>query len=153
MISIDGFVFASERVAAVWGEVLPLLAQHWVEVSNERDFPFLPDAEFYCKADESGLLRSFTVRDKARTLIGYAVYFVTVHQHHKQIRWAQQDGIFIRKDRRGFGSRFISWCDDQLKQEGVRLISRHVKAGHDFSPALKRLGYEIDDIIYVRRFN
>jgi hypothetical protein len=51
------------------------------------------------------------------------------------------------------GGRFIKWCDEQLRAEGVAVVYHHIKAAHNFGPMLERFGYELVDLIYSRRLN
>ena len=152
MIEVAEVVFdRAESVAGVWDEIYPLLKQHWAEIAHHKDIALDPDVEFYHKADALGMVRVFTARED-EALIGYAVFFVKPNVHYKQVLVAQQDILFVQKDKRGFGAKFIAWCDEQLKAEGVQMSMHHVKEAHNFSPLLRRLGYELVDLIYVRRF-
>lgn len=151
MIEVAEVVFDREySVYGIWDEIYPLLVQHKDEIAHHKDIPLDPDKDFYMKACALGMVRVFTAREDAK-LIGYAIFFVKPDFHYQQLT-AQQDIIFIQKDKRGFGRKFIEWCDEQLKAEGVRFVSHHVKKAHDFSPLLRRIGYELVDLIYVRRF-
>jgi hypothetical protein len=153
MIAVKSQIdYARETVADVWEEIQFLFLMHWNEIAHYPDIRLNPDKDFYLKADEMGMIRVFTARNLSN-LIGYSVYFVRPDMHYKQVIKAQQDVLFILKTWRGiFGSDFIAWCDDQLKAEGVQIVAHHVKKAHDFSPLLTRLGYELMDLIYVRRF-
>ena len=145
-------VFARENVKDVWPEIRPLFDLHWAEIAHYKDIPLDPDYEFYVKADEMGMVRVYTAREGG-VLVGYCVFFVRPHPHYKRHVYANQDVLFIRKDRRGrFGMKFVNWCDEQLKAQGVSVATQHVKVAHNFGPALERLcGYEQQDVIYSKR--
>ena len=49
------------------------------------------------------------------------------------------------------GARFITFADKQLEAEGVDAIGYHVEVRKDFSPLLKRKGYEAASTNYIRR--
>jgi lysylphosphatidylglycerol synthetase-like protein (DUF2156 family) len=51
------------------------------------------------------------------------------------------------------GAAFIDWCDQQLRAEGVQVVSHHVKLAHDFGPTLARLGYEHVEAMWQRRLD
>ncbi len=56
--------------------------------------------------------------------------------------------------RRGrFGLKFIRWCEEQLKGEGVNLIVCHAKIHRDFGGVFAHLGYTPTDQIYARRLS
>lgn len=127
-----------------------LLKEHWSEIAHYPDIPLAPDWETYCKAEAIGALRVYVARAESAP-VGYAIFFVRPHLHYKTSIQAQQDVLFVAKEHRGFGAKFLQWCDEQLRAEGVQVILHHVKAAHDFGPLLKRLGYELVDLVYARR--
>ena len=147
--------FQTETLDAVRGEVLPLLQAHFEEIAHFQDIPLDPEWEVYDALEMNGALRIYTVRDNDATLVGYAVFFVRRSPHYRGSLQAVQDILFLVPALRGqmLGARFVRWCDDQLRVEGVQVVRHHVKAAHDFGPLLERLGYELEDRIYVRRLD
>lgn len=135
----------------IWAEILPLFQKHWLEIAHFDDIPLNPDTEQYFKIDALDLLHVYVARDEASKLIGYAVYFVTPHLHFKQSLHATQDVLFIDKEHRGFGMRFIRWCDEQLRAAGVQVVANAVSEANDYSLVLRRMGYKRSDQMYVRR--
>lgn len=133
-------------------EVAPLLAEHWEEVAHYKDIPLDVDWALYRAMWDRGAIRIFTVRDADHELIGYSAFFVHPNPHYRMLQ-AVNDVIFIRKERRGGGRKFIEWCDERLREEGVRVAYHHVKAAHDWTPMLKRMGYELQDLICSRRLD
>lgn len=146
--------FVREKASDVFDEALPLLRAHWEEIAHYKDIPLDPDREQYRLFDEAGMLRTYTARTDKWELVGYAVFFVRPNAHYKSSLQAVQDIIFISKDHRGgTGAKFILWCDEQLRAEGVQVVYHHVKAAHNFGPLLERFGYKLVDLIYARRFD
>ncbi len=130
-----------------------LIEAHWEEVTHYPDIPLAPDYERYKELAESGHLRIFTLR-KDQELCGYAVFFITPHIHYKETLIAAQDILFLdKKVRGGSGFKFINWCDQQLKKEGINIVTQHIKAKHNFGKMLERMDYELMDLIYTRRLN
>lgn len=154
-VETDVAVFKRENAKDVWSEITPLLEQHWREIAHYQDIPLSPNRDAYVKMDEQGILRVYTARaPKLETLLGYCVFFVAPHPHYGATLYAAQDVLFIRKEWRGkFGACFIAWCDEQLREQGVKVVTQHVKAAHDFGRLLERLGYELQDKIYSRRLD
>lgn len=144
-------IFKREKTQDCFDEALPLLKSHWEEIAHYKDIPLEPDYEFYVAAENAGFLRTYTARSESGELIGYAVYVVRHALHYKSSIQAHQDILFISKSHRGTGGRFILWCDEQLKAEGVQTVYHHVKASHNFGRLLERFGYNVIDIIYGRR--
>jgi len=143
----------SRESLKTYDEAYPLIIEHYKEISNFHDIKLDPDFEIYKAVEDAGTLRVFTARDDSGTLIGYAVFIVKSNIHYKSSLQATQDVIFIKKKNRGTGMKFISWCDEQLKSEGVQVVYHHVKVKQNFGPALERLGYELIDLIYGRRLD
>lgn len=146
--------FQLERLTLdLMDEMMPLLVAHYNEISANLDIPLKPRVDKYIDLDEAGFLRVYTARDESGLLIGYAVFTVNYSMHYADSYQAIQDIIYIDKSRRGFGSKFISWCDSQLRDEGVQIVYHHVKAKHNWSHLLQRLNYNLVDLIYSRRLD
>lgn len=144
--------FGIESFAEVREEIKPLLAAHWKEVAHYPDIELDVDWTRYAMLADAGLLRIFTVRSQGG-LVGYAVFVVQTNMHYSQSLQAMQDVLFISEQHRGFGRKFIEWCDDHLRDLGVQAVYHHVKAAHNFGPMLERMGYELIDRIYGRRLD
>lgn len=147
--------FKRERIHDLWGELAPLLPEHWREVAYYADIPLDPDTERYEAIENAGGLRCYTARNSGR-LVGYAFYFVGPHLHYKGAVVAQQDVLYVERSHRGgLGLKLIMWCDEQLRAEHVQVVTHHVKnAPHlNFGPLLKRKGYEPTDTLWSRRLD
>ena len=147
--------FATEVLtAALLEEMKPLFADHFAEIQSVQGYPLRPNYEAYLSFETQGLLKVFTVRSETK-LVGYSVFFVKRSLHFTDLFEAVHDLLFVHPDyRRGsLGYRFIKWCDDELKSLGVKMVFQNVSYARDFSPLLKRLGYQIIDVIYARRLN
>jgi hypothetical protein len=151
--------FQREKADPVlFSELKPLLEEHWEEIAHYKDIPLEPDWDMYARLEDSGNMRVYTARiddggiDHGK-LVGYAVFFIKNNIHYKSSKQASQDILFISKNRRGLGGRFILWCDEQLKNDGVQAVYHHVKQAHNFGPLLERFGYQLVDLIYARRLD
>lgn len=145
--------FKQETLSTSLQEAKPLLYKHWSEIAHYKDIPLDPNYDLYFKMEESGILKVFTARDVEEAIEGYAVFIVAPLLHYKSCLAAKQDVVYIDPDRRGMGMFFIRWCDDQLKAMGVQVVDHHVKAAHNFGPALVRFGYELQDHSYTKRLD
>lgn len=146
--------FGREEAKFVIDDIGSLMREHWEEVGHYRDIPLDPDFSKYRQAELAGTLRIYTAR-VIGVLIGYAVYFVGPALHYKTVKLAQQATLFLAPEqRRGtLGWRFIRWSEEQLRMEGVRIISQHVKKRRDFGSVLERHGYELQDYVYTKRLD
>lgn len=155
-------VFATEPLSQkLFTEALPMLREHWREVAHFQDIELEPDYALYEAAARAGILRFFTMRVGLQTVVdgpvywtlfGYAVFFVRPNPHYKQSLQAAQDVLFVDRRFRGLrAAKFIRFCDEQLASEGVEVVRHHLKAAHNHERLMARLGYEVEDIIYVKR--
>jgi len=145
--------FQREPLCDVFEEMLPLCELHYKEIAHFKDIPLNPSKEQYLKIEDSGALRVFTARDESNEIVGYGVYFVKHNIRYPSSLQAVQDVLFIHPKKRGFGMKFIAWCDEQLRNEGVQVVYHHVKANRNFGPLLERLDYTLVDLIYARRLD
>jgi hypothetical protein len=155
IVKLPGEVtFASEELThQLLAEMTPLLASHWDEIGHFKDIPLNPDYSYYRSMASSGVLRIFTYR-RATQLVGYAVFVVRTNPHYRTSLQAHQDILYLDPQTRGIMSmRFIEFCDDALRSEGVQVVYQHSKAAHDFGRLLKHIGYEHVDQIYARRLD
>lgn len=159
--SRSGYLFGLEELTPeLFAQALPLLRQHWKEVAHFKDIELEPDFKQYELAERSGVLRFYTLRrdwlmaDLSPELVGYAAFFVRPNPHYKQSLQAAQDVLYLDPSCRGLpGFRFMAWCDEQLRAEGVEVVRHHLKAAHNHERLMQALGYEVEDIIYCRRLN
>ena len=136
------------------GEVTPLLELHRDELCLYDDFVLNPNWKAYQMLEEMGHFVIYTAREEGK-LIGYAAYAIHQNLHYNNRKHAVQDVIFISKDRRGrlAGIGLIKFADKELTEQGVHLVSHHVKLHNDFGPLLMKLGYGLAEYIYERRLN
>lgn len=150
-----GTTFERERLVDMYDEAIPLLQSHYEEIAFYRDIPLSPNRAIYEASDRSGNLRVYTVRD-AGTLIGYGVFAIALAPHYTTSLQASEDVLYLRQDARGktIGYRFLAWCDEQLRAEGVQVVSHHVKKHHPaLGKLLVNLGYDEQETIYTRRLD
>lgn len=150
-----GLTFQRETYTTALGEeAFPLAQMHNAEIGGAvSDLHIRIPADMYQSLDERDLLRVYTLREDG-ILKGYNVFAVMQHPEYGKLS-AQHDVMFLHPDvRKGFNAiRFMRWCDEQLQADGVLFVTQNVTAALDFSPVLKRLGYEHHETIYIKRLN
>jgi hypothetical protein len=146
--------FQRERVADLWAELLPLFVQHHAAsdgpLRNER---LNVDTDTYELVDEAGGLRCFTARDAEGTLIGYAGFFVREHLHHKHLKIASHDVLFVAPSHRegATGLRLMAYANGELAREDVSLVTHVAHVGSPFGAMLERLRYVPSHNGYLKR--
>lgn len=146
--------FAAEEYSLqLIADMMPLWKAHHAETADKFYGPLNPDLFVYEQAAEAGMMRIFTVRDEVGSLHGYQVLFVSHHPHSRDSLQAVQDVLYLCQDaRKGLvGYRFIKWCGEQLRAEGIDIVHQHISAKHDFGAILTRMGYELEDLVYSKR--
>lgn len=141
-------VFQRELVQDCFCELIPLLAEHGRELEYHRDLLLDPEFSKYELLENSGLLRTYTARDHENKLIGYALFFFSTHLHFKKTIFATCDILYIQPKRRGFGLRFLMWCNDNLRRDGAKRIDYYVNENFDYSPILRRMGFARSALVY-----
>ena len=150
--------YATERLTdALWGEMSPLWVKHYHECALDKDVPLQPVRATYDLIAANGALRIYTARTASGNLIGYAVYFCSTNAHYASLKQANADILFVDPLLRGsrIGVDLIRYTHDQLRDEGVGMVTQHSKLGDlDIGPMLKRFfAYREHDVIYSKRLD
>jgi GNAT superfamily N-acetyltransferase len=152
--------FQRETLNQCMAEIQPVLRhEHWEEVGHYKDIPIDMSWERYQTLESLGKLRCFTIRaplnqEFSETVLqGYAFFLVDKHLHYKHTTVAAQDILYVRKPYRGVGKQFLSWCDEQLRLEGVTTVTHHAKPWFNYGDLFEKLGYEKAETIWARRLD
>ena len=144
--------YAIEQLSENIEQLEELSKLHYKESCPYPDIPLNVDWKRFIRLEEIRVLKFFTFR-KDDLLIGYSIFTVSSSMEYSNSIQASLSNIFLHPDHRGRGGRFITWCDEQLRDMGVQVVYHHVKAKNDYGLLLKRLGYEIMNIEYAKRLD
>lgn len=121
-------------------------------IETGANFKMKPEvwADWYNAVSKQGNIRIYTARNGK--LVGYAVFFVSPHRHHKSVIQATQDLIYLAPEaRKGMiGMSFLKWCDDRLRDEGVQIVYQYSSMAHDIGQVLSRMGYINTQALWAR---
>jgi GNAT superfamily N-acetyltransferase len=136
----------------LFDEIEGLAEAHLGEVAAFRGIEPRANREQYRRAESAGILRVFTARAGV-FLVGYAVFQVAEHPHFTGSVQATQDMVYLAPGvRKGWvGTRFLRWCDEQLREEGVEVVHQFSSMRRDIGPVLARIGYEKTQEVWARR--
>lgn len=150
-MSLDDYVFNVESAVQIIDEAYLLWQEHHDELVGSN-VKFLPDFQKYKTVEKNGGLKVFTIRHNKK-LIGYAVFTVLPHHHRTQVIQAENTLFFITKEHRKglLASKFIRWCEKYLFDNGVFQISMRTKMRASFGILLKRLKYQEEEIVYLKK--
>ena len=115
------------------------------------------DIDVYGRAADAGLLRIYMAMH-GKTAVGYAVFAVSEHNHHKGQRLAHNDVIYVNPEHRRKGSavgyELIKFAERSLASEGVDRIHFASSSRHpEFERLLKWFGYAPIETLYGKRLN
>jgi GNAT superfamily N-acetyltransferase len=139
---------ARENYSDVMYELDDLHQRHHKEV-DLFGLPLEVHRELYLNSERLDTGRLYTIRNQSK-LVGYSMFFIFAHGHHKSSIHAKQDVLFIDKDYRGIGLKFMRYFENQLKKDGVNFIHQAVPKINDWSPILRRKGYRELETIYTK---
>jgi GNAT superfamily N-acetyltransferase len=144
---------AKESWFAVVDELKPILHEHWEELALYSDIPLDPEYELYETLETTGMLSFYSVR-RSGELVGYAIFFVRRSPHYRTVLWAISDIILIRKPFRNFGvgNKLFDFFEDDLRQQGAKVVHVMTKASHPELAALARKrGYMHSETNFSKR--
>lgn len=144
--------YTIERMLDHLDELKKLAEEHSKESCPYEDIPLKVNWDVFVKMNEYGVLKFYAAKKEGK-LIGYALFNVSHNLEYSTSLQGSLSNIFIHPDHRGTGTRFILWCEKQLKELGVQVVYHHVKAKNDYGVLLKRLGYDIMNIEYAKRLD
>lgn len=140
-----------------------LLVLNWEEVETDQArIPFAPNWPAYYSLERAGVLRfaGALLDDK---LVGYSIWFVQPQLHHAGTSWAVNDLVYVEPEHRSrFGRALIHWCEAQLAEHGVKVVTYQTKPrrargdlgykrGRDsVGVLLSRLGYTLAEEVWQK---
>ena len=143
------YTYNIERIDEARPELDALLIEHYREIALYQDkVPLAPNWASYYAMERAAQLVLVSAR-KEGVLVGYAAWLLKDHLHYQGHLVAMNDVIFLAKEhRRGrTGLRLIDESEYLLKVLGVDRIMWHIKPSNDWSPILKRKGYQVEEFV------
>lgn len=135
----------------VFKELIGMLKEHKAE-SNQfgESIPLEPDWRMYQVLHDMKTLHVVTARKDDDEVVGYCIDILSRHLHYPVIL-ASNDIIFMTHKYRGHALRLIKFVEEKLKEKKVGIWSVSVKPHVDFSPVLKKMGFDPLESLYFRR--
>lgn len=134
-------------------DMFPLTKKHHDETIG-GDVAWDPDVAGYQQANTEERWVVFTMRASERhRLIGYAAYYVWDNLRYRGVKTASHDMAYVLPEYRGNGFRFfrfLEWCDDRLKEKGVKIIYQSYPIELNLKSRFKKMGYHAVDTVYKK---
>lgn len=129
-----------------------LLEQHWDEVATDKRLMVLdPDWVRYQELEDAGAILALTVL-VGTEVVGYSVNLIHSHIHYRSLKLCQNDVLFVtpaaRKKRVGLA--LIHETELLARERGCHVVLMHCKPGTAMDVLMPRLGYRVQDIVYLR---
>lgn len=137
--------FSIERFSDVYGEMKPLLEEHYVEISTHvaHGVPLKPRTQVYEDRQADGSLMIVVGRE-AGDIVSYFFCFIASALHYETCLTCSPDIFYVKPDRRKgrLGIRMFRFVEDELRRRGVVRWAVGSKIDHDASALFKYLGFE-----------
>lgn len=144
------------ETAAVWFERLQmdaLLKDYFARtVASEGIPPLDMDWERYAELQHHNKLILVTAREDMK-LVGFVMYFIIDHLHHKGLRMGICDILAVHVDHRGkrIGRLLVQAGIELLKARDVKAVIHNSRTVYDVDPLFPKLGFELVEHSYMKR--
>ena len=139
-------------VDEVKGKLDLLFLEHYKEIArNKAVMKLKPNWDVYYKAEEQGTLFTYLAMQDG-VCLGYSANFVANHLHYADLKFCQNDLLFISKEHRGsrLGLKLMKATENHAKSLGCKLMLWHAKEDTTLAHMLPRLKYGVQDIIFSK---
>ena len=139
-------------LADIEGKTDSLFEEHYEEVARNKEVMVLkPNWPMYYATEKVGAL-FIHVAMQNDVFVGYSINFVSNHFHYADLKYCQNDVLFIKKEFRGgrVGLKLMKVTEQHAKSLGCKLMLWHCKENTPLNQILPRLNYGVQDIIYSK---
>lgn len=137
--------FAVERFQDVYAELLPLLHEHYDEISihKQMGYDLKPNVAMYKAMQDADQLLMMIGRLDGQ-IVAYFVVFVRPSIHYGDCLEGVGDIFYCKPDRRGgmIGLRLFEATENELKRRGVNLFMAGEKLAFPATALFERCGFE-----------
>jgi GNAT superfamily N-acetyltransferase len=145
--------YAVEKFSDVYGEMLPLLHEHYGEISLHKahDVPLDPQLAAYHARERDGSLMTVVGREDGE-IVAYFLCFIAPGLHYQSCLTCSPDIFFVRPDKRTgmVGVRLFKFVEKELKRRGVKLWFVGSKNAHDATALFRFLKFEPVETTYSK---
>jgi GNAT superfamily N-acetyltransferase len=146
-----------EHVQEVYQELDELLHDYFEKTIAKEGLPILNmDWRSYFELQKREHLMLLTARDDYRgRLMGFVMYYIYPHLHHKGFICAACDILAVRLEQRGrgIGMLLMEHAEPLLKDHRVRYITHQFRVCYDTAPLFPRMGYKLIEQGYLKELD
>lgn len=147
------FTYQTELVTSgLTDEIEALLRDMYDNSVASTDIPMYDfDWHRYKQVEIAGMLMLTTARFE-EMLVGFAIYLIVRHPHHKTVTSAECDAIAINRNLRnnGIGQNLIDFSLDQLRGRGVKFVTHRYRTCYEAEPIFPKLGFRLIEHVYMK---
>lgn len=129
-----------------------LFEEHYEEIArNKQVMKLKPNWQLYEQMNATGWLFIY-IAMQDDVCIGYSMNIMMHHLHYADLRIAQNDVLFVKKELRGgrLGLRLLKATEDYARSEGCKLMLWHAKENTALDKLLPKLKYGVQEIMYSK---
>ncbi|MCP1173798.1 hypothetical protein [Ralstonia chuxiongensis] len=145
--------FAIEKFTDFYGEALPLLHEHYAEISTHKDHEVSlePMVEIYQSREAEGALLVIVGREEGQ-IVAYMLCFIAPGLHYRSCLTCTPDIFYVDADKRTgmTGVRMFRFIEKELKRRGVKRWAVGSKVQHDASALFRFIGFEPVETTYEK---
>lgn len=139
-------------------KLLPMLKQHWDEIGlvGTEGLTLKVNEDIYNQAEYCNNYLGLGIEEDGE-FIGYFSFFMFMHPHHCDHKFAQTDCFFVRPDKRSFTTgkqviKLFKVAESILKEEyGCSYIFLTVSVKNKLEALAKHLNFVPSDTVYIKR--
>jgi len=149
MITVQEETFTLELAAEMEELVRDFFAK--TEAGSNRP-PLDYNWEYYQTTYDLGMFVVYVAREEGR-MLGFAMYTLVNHPHHKTVKFGYCELIGTRFSERGrgVGTALLDYAENALREEGVSRMIQGDRYYHGRTPIFeKRPGYVLVERFYVK---
>lgn len=133
-------------------EMDAMLVEDWNAIGTTIGEPPIDmDWDHYIEQEQLQQCVPITAREDEE-LVGFAMYMVIMHPHHKTVRYALCDSLIVKPAYRnvGIGAKLVTAAEPLLKMYYVKWIVHAFRTAYDVEPLFPRLGFTLVEQSYVK---
>lgn len=110
--------------------------------------------EMYRHIEATGTLIIATAREsEGARLLGFTMYYVLEHPHHRGLLVAECDCINVAADARGLGigGGLYEFTEPLLRQAGAQFVVNRHRLEYGKRPIFERLGFQAYETVFLKK--
>lgn len=133
-------------------EMSAILLEYWKATPAHEGVPPLDmNWDYYAEQEAAQQFILITARED-EDLVGFAMYIIIMHPHHKTVRFAICDILAVKLGYRnvGIGTKLVTAAEPLLKMYYVKQIVHQCRTVYNVEPLFLKLGFTLIEQSYMK---